>query len=510
MVAESEIEQLLIDDPHSAVEKVRKLGNSPNEKKLKADTFIDAGILLSRPHMVRAGICILRHECSVGNGNAAHHYSLANGLSAYSVMYDGVHQCEELRTRLDSEARSHFGDVLLSKEADFQVRSQAATNIANQLNTRGRYIEALDYYAEALKLMPVNAVAAAGKLSLLKKLGYFIHNESKWYRFYGDFTALLRQTTVLRDVISENLNVLEVLAGSHHIPYALQLIQDTPDFELPKEIEIENPYERWVSSNMLALSLFCSGEEYNKSRYDLLVLPSFVSDEEDGGRPPDVFGMINVIKSDYVFARRLLFDAMNEEFSETANYSDTLDYAVYGINVSALAVAQKTAIDILDKVSVVVAALLKLPSPEFFQFKKQAFWRKEKPTDRWVLKHDEVAREVAAGNNSLQVLLDLVSDLYDMENGYLSSLSSLRNTATHRFHAVHDLTYYSDRTSKKYVDHIQRGEFESGAIKSLRVARACIFYLIDFIKRLESQRAEETDLRVIFDVPDHHWIRGEG
>jgi hypothetical protein len=509
MVDEIEIQQLLIENPESAVDKVRVLGSSPEERKQKADTFIDAGIALNRPYLIRAGNRILRHECGAGNGTAEHHYSLANGLSAYSEIYDGIHQSEKLRVRLDSEARSHYGDVLSAKEADFQVRSQAATNIANHLNKRGRYIEALDYYAEALRLMPMNAVAAAGELSLLKELGYFIHNESKWYRFYGDFTALLRRTTVLRDVISENLNVLEVLAGSHHIPYALQLIENTPIFDLPEEIEIEPLYERWVSANMLALSLCCSGEEYNSKKYDLLVLPSFVADDESGNRPPEVFAMINVIKSDYVFARRLLFDAVNAEFPETANYSDTLDYATYGINVSALAVAQKTAIDVLDKISVVIAVLLKLPSPEFFQFKKQAFWRREKSTEQWVLTHEAVEREISSGNNSLRVILDLVSDLYDKDGGYLSSLSSLRNIATHRFHAVHDLTFFPDEQGAKYVDHIQQDEFEMGAMKSLRVARACIFYLIDFIKRLDSQKERESRLRVTLDVPDHHWVRGE-
>jgi hypothetical protein len=126
-----------------------------------------------------------------------------------------------------------------------------------------------------------------------------------------------------------------------------------------------------------------------------------------------------------------------------------------------------------------------------------------------MLTHEAVEREILSGNNSLRVLLDLVSDLYDKDGGYLSSLSSLRNIATHRFHAVHDLTFFPDESGTKHVDHIQQNEFEVGAIKSLRVARACIFYLIDFIKRLDSQKEREPGLKVTLDVPDHHWIRGE-
>jgi hypothetical protein len=508
MLTDKELDQLVSSSSEEAVQIVRGLGNSSDELKLKADTFIDAGIVLNRASFIRAGIFLLRKETRLGNGTSAHFYSLANGLSAYTEIYDGIHQSNDFRAKLDAEARAYYGNVLTAKDFDFQLRSQAATNIANHLNKRGRYVEASGYYCDALKVLPVNAVAAAGELSLLKRIGFQIHHEEKWYRFYGDFHSLLRRTATLRDVIKDNLDVLVGLAGSDHIPYALGLIEHTPDYDLPNEIKIEGDYERWIDCNRLALSLFCSGEEYNSRRYDLLILPSFTAEDgSDECRPPDIFRMINIIKSDYLLARRLAFDALNESYTETANYSDTLDYATYGINVSALANSQKLAIDILDKISVAIATLLNLPSPEFFQFKKQAFWRKKSP-DQWILKHSEVEAQISKGNEMMSVFLDVISDLYDKEDGYLSHLTFLRNFSTHKFLSVHDFSLAPGMSESTYVSHFQQSDLSEGVLKSLSLARACIFYLIDFIKFLEDQKQQDGALRVPLEVPDHHYIRG--
>lgn len=194
-------------------------------------------------------------------------------------------------------------------------------------------------------------MAACGELALLKQCGSLIHHKAEWYRFYGDFESLLRRCTQLKTIIKDNFGYIAVLAGHEHQIYAARLIEDTPHFDLSlNDFQLE-PYEIWVRENQLALSLYCSSEEYHNKKYDLLSVPSFSSDFEEGPEVPDVFRMMNIIKADYVLARRLAFEGLNEMFSETASYADTLDYATYGINVTAIANAQKMSMDILDKIS---------------------------------------------------------------------------------------------------------------------------------------------------------------
>ncbi|WP_057464019.1 LA2681 family HEPN domain-containing protein [Pseudovibrio sp. POLY-S9] len=502
------INELLDHSPEKAVEHVRALGSSPTEQKQKADTYIDAGISLNRPYLIRAGILILKKECSAGNGAAAHYYSLANGLSAYSEVYKRIHQSKSQRAKRNSEARSYYGKVLVSEDSPTQLRSQAATNIANHLKVRGRYIEALDYYNEALDIMPRNAVAAVGELSLIDQLRYFIVHEHEWYRFYAETNSLYRRSVFLEDTIRNNLDVLADLAGNQHVEFAQKLIEHRTSFNLPEQTSSQDSYETWVQKNNLALSLFCSPEEYNKKRYDLLSVPSFRGVGISGSKPPDIFRMFNIIKSDYVLARRVLFEASNESFEETANYSDTLDYATYGINVAAMASAQKTALDILEKISVIIACLLDLPSAERFHFKKTAFWRRKKGGSSWELTHKEVLRQIASKNNMMSVFLEIICDLHEDEDGYLSHLTSLRNFTTHRFLSVHDFPFAPEDAEKSHVGHFQQNELLDGAMKSLRLARACMFYLVDFIKRHQDQEQHASDLIMSFDVPDHHWVRG--
>ena len=65
--------------------------------------------------------------------------------------------------------------------------------------------------------------------------------------------------------------------------------------------------------------------------------------------------MFNVMKGDYLVARELLFAGVSEGKGrprDTGVYFDTLDYAVYGATPSRLVLAQRTALDLLDKVAV--------------------------------------------------------------------------------------------------------------------------------------------------------------
>lgn len=69
--------------------------------------------------------------------------------------------------------------------------------------------------------------------------------------------------------------------------------------------------------------------------------------------PPPVFAMFNMLKSDFILARDLAWRAVDESvWPKTGRFSDTLDFATYGPDISALMLAHRTALDLLDKVAV--------------------------------------------------------------------------------------------------------------------------------------------------------------
>ena len=66
-----------------------------------------------------------------------------------------------------------------------------------------------------------------------------------------------------------------------------------------------------------------------------------------------MFAMLNMLKSDFVLAGDLAWRASDKNtWPKTGQFADTLDYAMYGPDTSALILAHRTALDLLDKVAV--------------------------------------------------------------------------------------------------------------------------------------------------------------
>lgn len=75
---------------------------------------------------------------------------------------------------------------------------------------------------------------------------------------------------------------------------------------------------------------------------------------------PPILGAVNVLKSDFLVSRRFAFDAISQltdDLAQTADesgfYAETMDYSLYGIQYSKLLLAQRSALDVLDKTAVV-------------------------------------------------------------------------------------------------------------------------------------------------------------
>jgi hypothetical protein len=99
------------------------------------------------------------------------------------------------------------------------------------------------------------------------------------------------------------------------------------------------------------LSPTIEGLNPSLKRWDSLVIQSFTEPVgEDCGIPP-LFAMFNALKSDFLLARFLAYQSLSDEIPDSGFYSDTLDYAVYGVQSAMLTLAQRACMDILDKIA---------------------------------------------------------------------------------------------------------------------------------------------------------------
>ncbi len=240
------------------------------------------------------------------------------------------------------------------------------------------------------------------------------------------------------------------------------------------------------------------------------MLPGIVERESGtDGMPPPVFAMFNMLKSDFILARDLLWRAVDESvWPATGRFGDTLDYATYGPDASALILAHRTALDLLDKVAVAANHYFEfgLP-PDKVYFGK--LWRggPDRATGIRPL-NAKVEQAIRGGTSALYGLVELADD-YDSSAGILRSQKDLRNAGTHRFVVLHDLGDPAHSRQAPEIEHHRREPFTQEALRALRVARSAIQMLVLSISQHEQGLVERTEgLIGSLLVPDHDWIRG--
>jgi hypothetical protein len=219
--------------------------------------------------------------------------------------------------------------------------------------------------------------------------------------------------------------------------------------------------------------------------------------------------MFNMLKSDFILARDLAWRAFDESFwPMTGRFSDTLDYANYGPGTSALILAHRTALDLLDKVAVTANHYFELGQP-YDKIYFGTLWRGalDKLTGVRPLT-DKVESVIRGGATALYGLVELAED-YAGIAGILHPQKELRNSSTHRFVVLHDLGDPASSRQAPEVEHHHREQFTQEVLCALRVARSAIQMLALAITQHEKGLAQREDGFIAsLIVPDHDWIRG--
>lgn len=339
----------------------------------------------------------------------------------------------------------------------------------------------------------------------------FVQKE-KTYQSYCHIDALCQRVRYLATVISKNYDVFGQFAGASALPVVQEAVEQALKLDEIRQEPIDNPYFSFVRRNNIALSLHCSAQEFSSGRFDLLTIPHLHTTLEDGPGVPEIFAMMNVLKADFAFARQVFFevceDGADTSYFETTSHADTLDYAVYGVRYSALTTAQRIAFDILDKISVAIACYLRLPQAQKASF--ITIWGKQERGRGFVFSK-QIEAELIGGNQPLVALFNVFQDISKHESlgdGFMGAQKQFRNSSTHRFTVLHDMER-NDSSKSSAIDHKNLEEFEKLTLASLRLARAALFYFVDFI--VFAERRNEDDgggLVLSSEVPDHDYIRG--
>jgi hypothetical protein len=180
---------------------------------------------------------------------------------------------------------------------------------------------------------------------------------------------------------------------------------------------------------------------------------------------------------------------------------------MYGICESLFTLAQRSAIDILDRIAVAASEYLRIKEPPNSIY----FWRRWHVTEGNSLKRPlewqpVITNEIDKGNTALIALAELAEDI--AADGYLQPKRTLRHKSTHRFVILHDMGGSGSRESR-YVTHFNVEDFKIQTISALKLVRAALFYFVEMIAIHETQLERKEGSSVSLEVPLHHWIRGD-
>jgi tetratricopeptide (TPR) repeat protein len=495
------LQSLMDNNPAKAIEEARSIPSDTPVRgvlytSLKAGVLIDAGSSVKDKQAIREGIDLFRKLLAMHPKQSSFHYNLGNGLAALADQNPNQASTWYLETaKIRRKAREHLQKAISSRD-NSPVLSTAFANLGNALLRAHRWAEAYDAYTSALKNDPTNTVASTGAARVLLRCVR---------RGMGNRSIL--QSIAVRHLKTAKLHPqrLAELAGmkaQRELEHLLQM--KLPDSE-PPDLKDANDYEKFVARHRLALSPTIDGLDCSLKRWDSLRFNSLTESAGASSGVPPLFAMMNVMKSDFLAARYLAYQALTAKFPESGLYTDTLDYAVYGIVPSLLSLAQRACIDVLDKIASATTEYFGIPG----NVKVVYFWSRwfdnprEAPPFVW---HPSLRPHIDNGNTAIIALADISFDTD--EGGFLVRKKAFRHSSTHRFTVLHDMGCQPSRESAQ-IEHCEIEEFKDQLIESLQLARAAVLYFVEMVSIAEKSRAAGIGKVGKITVPSHHYIRGE-
>jgi len=369
-------------------------------------------------------------------------------------------------------------------------RSQILTNLANQFDAVGRFIDAQGMWAMALRQQQGFWMARGNRGRGLMNYGAALYDSGHRGIFALAAHAELKQALndfdqhpelgmpSLRPYFERAATAiagrfdLDRIAASYH----------PDDFELGKTVRERN-YRLWALKESLFLNPLNDLGTHPIAARDILSLPNFVLPI---GEPPVLTGFFNQLKQEFVSARWLYFEGIH---SESAHFSDrkvllynTLDYPAFGLAVEKTKVAFRLAYSLFDKIAYFLNHYLKLGIPEK-QVSFRGIWR-EKPGDPVRTQFD------ASENWPLRGLYWLSKDFFEASfaeviEPHARALNELRNHLEHKYVKVHVFLTPRPATGEDATDlffddlahSLSREDLEGRSLRVLKLARSALIYL---------------------------------
>lgn len=497
---------------HESLMSVEDLTELPVEEALvHIGQLVDLSMDLGRVEGLRRALQLsedLQNRSLTPAQLGTSHYFLANAWSNIGRLSKALTndawewEQEELEKEMIHLRKALRTDGL-SKLPDERI-GQILTNLGNVMDHAGRFVEAIEYWDRALRILPSFSMARGNRGMGLVRYALLLYDQ-------GHALALLRHahpdlTAALSSRISEHARAPfdACRAGIESKMSPAELRADSADMDgfVLGDSENEIEYRLWCLSNSLFLNPLNDLGPWPIAARDVLVQPSIVVGIDEG---PYYAGFFNQMKQEFASARYLLYDGVN---AVRPHFSDrevllfnTLDYPTYCLAAEKTKAAFRMLYSLLDKIAYFLNHYLALSIPER-SVKFRTLWYVSQPRKKDLRPEFQGCR-----NWPLRGLYWLSKDLYEAETDFSESLEpdgkelwEIRNHLEHKYLKLHTDEWggppsSEDETLRGLTDTLAfsryRRDFEAKTMRLAKMVRAGLIYLSLAIHSEERRRAQE-------------------
>lgn len=413
------------------------------------------------------------------------------------------------------------------KEAGFDDLDNNAkcliyTNLANVLDTLGRFIEAMEYWDRALEINPVFGMALGnagiGRMNYAK----FIYDAGHSGIFIRD--ARLKFISAVETLADSNQYYSGYMSYQNHLNNLEKIIPEPKDHTcITKKVSLgrsqaEQKYRRWCLRNKLFLNPLNDLGPYPIAAQDILTTPGMVMPLDFG---PSFQGLYNQLKQEFISIRYLCYKGIclsDTHFSDRkVLLFNTLDYPVYSLAIEEVKIAFRIGFSLFDKIAYFLNEYLML-NIEKKRVNYSVIWK-----DKKIIRPQIRDMKNPPLRGLYWLSMDLANpedddDYQDCLEPDAINLRDIRNHLEHKYLKVHDilLTYPENSMFTGLKDDlaysIERSDFERKTIRLLKLVRNALIYLslaihVEEIHRNNKRDPSEKLVPMINDFWDDKWKR---
>lgn len=389
------------------------------------------------------------------------------------------------------------------------------TNLANALDTVGRFIEAIAYWNKAI-FLDENFGMALGNIGLgLESYARNLYDgghQCVLMKSASDYYKKAIQTIDKRhEVYIESFKIKlkdlnAKLLKFCNIKNTVQIMNKL--FELG-DTEEEKSYRTWCLRNTLFLNPINDLGFLTLGASDTITTPNMVTPIDFG---PCYQGFFNQMKQEFISARFLCYEGIKQNSPHFSDKDvilyDTLDYPCYSLYIEKTKNAFRVAYGILDKIAYFINEYFCLGVKQSSVYFKTIWFNKGK-------KEDGLLPQLQNRSNlPLRGLYWVSKDLFEDKQGFkdlvepeAQNLYEIRNHIEHKYLKVHEFLIWNKNNSlhPSLVDDlaysIERKDFERKTLFLLQLIRNALIYLSLSIHNEEKQKEKTNKKGVVIPNP---------